>query len=103
MKLKRFYKDIKKRNMFSLFEIVHNLFLVLKRWLFLKKKYLFIYILLQKANYFFKKNTFKCRIKNFCIISGRSKGVFRNFRVSRIMLRFFANSGNFFGLKKLSW
>lgn len=103
MKLKRFYRDIKKRNMFSVFEIIQQLFLSLKRWLFFKKKKFLIYILLRKANYFFKKNMFKGSIKNICIISGRTRAIFRKFKLSRITLRHFANSGNFFGLKKLSW
>jgi hypothetical protein len=65
MKLKRFYKDIKKRGMFSLFEIVHNLFLVLNRWLFLKKNlYLLIYYY-KKPIIFLKKMRLSAVLRTF--------------------------------------
>jgi small subunit ribosomal protein S14 len=38
-----------------------------------------------------------------CQITGRSKGVYRKFKVSRIMLRELALAGHIPGLKKASW
>ncbi len=38
-----------------------------------------------------------------CQITGRSHGVLRKFKISRIMLRELANAGQIPGLKKASW
>ena len=49
------------------------------------------------------KNSSKVRIKNRCIISGRGKSVYRQFRVSRIVLKKFGLNGIIPGLRKASW
>ena len=38
-----------------------------------------------------------------CLLTGRSRGVLRKFKVSRIMLRELALAGKIPGLKKASW
>ena len=43
------------------------------------------------------------RSHNRCMLTGRSKGVLRKFKVSRIMLRELALAGKIPGLKKASW
>jgi small subunit ribosomal protein S14 len=43
------------------------------------------------------------RSHNRCQLTGRSKGVLRKFKVSRIMLRELALAGMIPGLKKASW
>lgn len=43
------------------------------------------------------------RSHNRCQLTGRSKGVLRKFKVSRIMLRELAAAGKIPGLKKASW
>jgi len=43
------------------------------------------------------------RSHNRCELTGRSKGVLRKFKVSRIMLRELALAGKIPGLKKASW
>jgi small subunit ribosomal protein S14 len=43
------------------------------------------------------------RSRNRCQITGRSRGVLRKFKVSRIMLRELALAGQIPGLKKASW
>ena len=43
------------------------------------------------------------RSHNRCQITGRSRGVLRKFKVSRIMLRELALAGKIPGLKKASW
>jgi len=48
------------------------------------------------------RNSFKTRIKNYCIVTGRSRGIYRDFRVSRITLRYLGAEGLFFGLQKAS-
>ena len=42
-------------------------------------------------------------IKNYCILSGRARGVFSEFKLSRILLRKFGSKGFLAGLKKKSW
>ena len=43
------------------------------------------------------------RSHNRCQITGRSRGVLRRFKVSRIMLRELAHAGHIPGMKKASW
>jgi small subunit ribosomal protein S14 len=43
------------------------------------------------------------RSHNRCMLTGRSKGVLRKFKISRIMLRELALAGKIPGLKKASW
>ena len=43
------------------------------------------------------------RSHNRCQITGRSRGVLRKFKVSRIMLRELAAAGQIPGLRKASW
>ncbi len=46
---------------------------------------------------------FSTRIVRRCEITGRSRGVYRKFRVSRIMLRELAHQGLIPGMRKASW
>lgn len=43
------------------------------------------------------------RIRNLCVLTGRSRGVYRKFKVSRIMLRELALQGMIPGMRKASW
>jgi len=43
------------------------------------------------------------RSHNRCLLTGRSKAVYRKFKVSRIMLRELALAGKIPGMKKASW
>ena len=43
------------------------------------------------------------RIRNRCELTGRSRGYYRKFRLSRIMLRELGNQGLIPGLTKSSW
>lgn len=45
----------------------------------------------------------RCRIRNRCLITGRSRGVYRKFGLSRHKLREFMMVGNIPGLRKASW
>ena len=49
------------------------------------------------------KDSSKIRIKNRCVLTGRSKGVFRYFKLSRMQLRQLALEGNIPGYTKASW
>ena len=43
------------------------------------------------------------RAHNRCLLTGRSRGYLRKFKISRIMLRELALAGKIPGLKKASW
>ena len=49
------------------------------------------------------RNSSASRVSNRCIITGRSKGVYRRYKISRIMLRQLALQGRLPGMKKASW
>lgn len=49
------------------------------------------------------KNSAPCRVRNRCEITGRPRGVYRKFRLSRNMLRLLAMFGQVPGVTKSSW
>ena len=51
----------------------------------------------------FPKNSARCRIRNRCKITGRSRSYYRKFGLSRVELRDLASFGKIPGLVKSSW
>ncbi|CAN1242905.1 Ribosomal protein S14, mitochondrial, partial [Linum perenne] len=49
-----------------------------------------------------RNSSFK-RIRNRCIFTGRPRGVYEFFRMSRIVFRTLSNQGMLNGVKKASW
>ena len=49
------------------------------------------------------RNSAKIRIRNRCEITGRSRGVYRKLKISRIALRELASQGKIPGMTKSSW
>ena len=49
------------------------------------------------------KNSSPVRLKNRCMMTGRPKGYYRKFGISRLQLREMALRGEIPGLKKSSW
>ena len=49
------------------------------------------------------RNSFPVRSRNQCAISGRSRGFFRDFGLSRHFVREWAHEGFLPGVKKASW
>lgn len=49
------------------------------------------------------RNSSKTRIRNRCALSGRARGHFRKFNLSRIALRELASRGELPGVTKSSW
>jgi len=43
------------------------------------------------------------RVRNLCALTGRSRGVYRKFKLSRIKLRELAHQGKIPGMRKSSW
>lgn len=57
----------------------------------------------RKLSILSKKRAKKTRFVNCCILSGRSKAVYKDFRLSRIMFRKLAHEGKLYGITKSSW
>ena len=49
------------------------------------------------------RNSARVRIRNRCEMTGRSRGVYRKFKLSRIGLRELASRGQLPGVVKSSW
>jgi len=47
--------------------------------------------------------THTAQLRNLCLITGRPRGVFRRFRLSRHLIRRLALLGHLFGVRKSSW
>jgi len=47
--------------------------------------------------------SFKTKISNRCIWTGRSRSVYRKYKISRIMFKQFSSTGNLPGFAKYSW
>lgn len=48
-------------------------------------------------------NSAPCRVRNRCALTGRPRGVYRKFKLSRNMLRYYAMFGEIPGVVKSSW
>ena len=60
----------------------------------------------QKINYMLRtlpRNSSLTRVRSHCILTGRSRSVYRKFKLSRISLRELAGSGSIPGIHKSSW
>ena len=51
----------------------------------------------------FPRNSSSTRIRNRCLITGRSRGYYRKFKLSRLCLRELASCGLLPGVTKASW
>lgn len=49
------------------------------------------------------KDSNRCRLRNRCLLTGRSRGVYRKFGLGRNKLRELAMDGMIPGLRKASW
>lgn len=49
------------------------------------------------------KNSCQNRLKNRCVLTGRSKSVYKYFKLSRILFRELALKGALNGVRKASW
>ena len=100
MKYKKLISNCKQRHLFNITEIKQKIF----KLLFLYTIDNYFKLIITKQFYFkLIKNNFKSRIKNYCIISGRSRSINCKYKVSRINFRSLINEGVLFGLKKGTW
>jgi ribosomal protein S14 len=100
MKHRRQIKDINKRGLYLKTELIQRVIKIL----YFSFNVNILYFSLLKNNFLSNSyNNFKTHVKNFCILSGRSRAIHKKFKVSRILLRELSSKGYFFGLKKASW
>jgi ribosomal protein S14 len=81
------------------------------------EKFLFFILnsfLISKSNRYVKKHfanlqqklllkSTATQIRTICFLTGRSRSIYRTFKVSRMKLKQYANAGYFSGLTKSSW
>ena len=94
------YRDLKKRRLFSKYELLRLHYKSLIQDLTLSKNKRF-----QLISEFNKlpRNSSRVRIQNRCILTGRSHSVYRFCKLSRIKIRELASTGLLMGVKKSSW
>ena len=100
MRWKKIYNDKYKRNLFKNLEVRFISIKSLLKSQLISLKYKSI---LERQLYNYDTSSFSTKIKNICIFTGRHRGVYRLFRISRIELRNFSSKLEIFGLKKSSW
>lgn len=109
-KFNRYYiirKDILKRKYF----FKNEKFKILEKYLKLVKyNYFFLnnYCLHDNYNYYFLiQNNFKnfnySNLRSKCLLTGRSRSIYKDFRLSRMQLRSLGSFGILNGVKKSSW
>lgn len=93
-------KDSKRRKLFKQYELKRKVLksTILNENVDLREKF-FTQLLLTKL----PKNSSVTRIKNRCVLTGRSQSVYRKFKLSRIQIKTQLDKNNLTGLKKISW
>ena len=94
------YRDKKKRNLYFKYEIKRLEYKSLLNDLNLPKEVRYNIMLLLNRR---PRNSSKVRIKNRCILTGRSHSVLRICKLSRIKFRELASQGLLMGITKSSW
>nr|QPN54057.1 ribosomal protein S14 [Phytophthora chlamydospora] len=97
---KKIKKNIKQRYLFKKFEKNRLILKILSKNLHIEKD---LRWKLQQKWFFFHQNSSITRIKNLCVLTGRSKSIYRLFKISRIQLRNLASKGYLPGVSKYSW
>jgi ribosomal protein S14 len=99
MKTHTILRDYKKR----LFYIKAEIFQLIIKVIFLfRDKFVLKAVVKKKLLEQLLMYEYRVGIKNVCVLTGRTRGVYQFFRVSRIQLRLLGSDGLFFGLKKHS-
>ncbi len=97
---KKIKKNIKQRYLFKDLEKRRLILKIISKNLNIQKD---LRWKLQQKWFFFNQNSSNTRIKNICILTGRSKSIYRLFKISRIKIRKLASEGFLPGVSKISW
>ena len=93
-------KDRRRRIIFNLYERSRNVLLALVQNLSLSST---VRIEAYRALIYFPRDSSITRIRNRCTLTGRSRGIYRQFGLSRLRFRKLAWEGKLIGVKKSSW
>jgi small subunit ribosomal protein S14 len=93
------HKDAKRRKQFANYEQKKKKlkYLILNTKNMIKKTKLLIQ--LRKM----PKDSSITRMRNYCILTGKARSVYRDFRLSRHQIRRLASQGDLVGIRKSSW
>jgi len=94
------YRDKKKRNLYSEYELKRLEYKSIINDLSVPKEVRYNTLVLLNQ---LPRNSSKVRINNRCIITGRSHSVLRICKISRIKFRELASQGLLMGITKSSW
>ena len=97
---KKIKKNIKQRYLFKNLEKKRLIYKIISKNTFLEKK---IRLNAQQKWFFFNQNSSLTRIKNICVLTGRTRSIYRLFKISRVQLRKLASEGALPGISKFSW
>jgi small subunit ribosomal protein S14 len=97
---KKIKKNIRQRFLFQDLEKKRLIIKIISNNLNLQKK---IRWKIEQRWFKFDRNSSLTRIKNICVLTGRSKSIYRFFKISRLQLRKLASTGFLPGLSKYSW
>lgn len=97
---KQIKKNINQRISFQNFEKKRLILKIISKNLYIKKNQRW---LIQQKFLQFKNKTSVTQIKNRCILTGRSRSIYRNFKISRIQLRNLTANGLLPGVSKKIW
>jgi ribosomal protein S14 len=98
--LNKVSKDVKKRaKVYDLELIKKSLIFIITDWNTPASRRLCFTFLLQALS----RSASKTRLRNRCVITGRSRGLIRYFRLSRNIFKSFALDGKLYGVQKSSW
>ena len=94
-------QDRKRRYIFKRNELKKRFYKVIQQNLEVNRKIRLHYT--EKLSLSFKKDSVISKIRNRCIITGRGRSIYRDFRISRMQLRSLASFGYLMGVTKSSW
>lgn len=97
---KKIKKNIKQRYLFHKSEKNRLMLKIITKNLMIPKR---IRWQSQQKWFFFHQNSSITRIKNICVLTGRSRSIYRLFKISRIQLRDLASKALLPGVSKYSW
>lgn len=101
MRLVFINKDIKNRKLFKKYEKERRFYKIMQQNFYLQDKMRLHFSL--KNSFSLHRNSSISRVENKCILTGRSRSIYRDFRLSRMQLRHLASFGLLMGVKKSSW
>lgn len=97
---KKIKQNIKQRYLFKNLEKNRLILKIIIKNLYIKKQKRWK---VQQKMLFFNSKSSITRIKNICILTGRSRSIYRLFKISRIQLRNLISFNKLPGISKYSW